>query len=146
LRQAPPSFRSAVFVDTSAFFALADQTDRNHAAARKYVEDVATSLFTSNVIVHETITLVRMRLGYEPAVLFGRRLLVETAFPVVHVTPDDERQAWKIFQRYRDKRLSFVDCTSFAVMQRLGIQAAFAFDDDFRQVGKWIVQPSGEGG
>ncbi len=141
MRPSLHTLRSSVFVDTSAFFALADQTDRNHAAARQYVEVVATALFTSNVIVHETITLIRMRLGFDQAVQFGKRLLAETAIPIVRVTPDDERQAWKIFQRYRDKRLSFVDCTSFAVMQRLGIQTAFAFDDDVRQVGKWIVHP-----
>ena len=141
MRPSLHTLRSSVFVDTSAFFALADQTDQNHTVARQYVEVVATALFTSNVIVHETITLIRMRLGFDQAVQFGKRLLAETAIPIVRVTPDDERQAWKIFQRYRDKRLSFVDCTSFAVMQRLGIQTAFAFDDDVRQVGKWIVHP-----
>jgi predicted nucleic acid-binding protein len=99
------------------------------------------ALFTSNVVVHEAITLIRLRLGYEQAVQFGKQLLAETTVPIVRVTSDDERQAWNIFQRYRDKRLSFVDCSSFAVMQRLGAKAAFSFDDDFRQIGKFVVHP-----
>lgn len=42
---------------------------------------------------------------------------------------------------FPDKRFSFVDCTSFTIMQRLGIGTAFAFDDDFRRLGKWMVEP-----
>ena len=138
------SLRTSVFVDTSAFFALADQTDRLHHQALQYVQSTDRLLVTSNVIVHETITLLRMRLGYEPALQFGLRLLGETTTPIVRVTPADEERAWAIFRQYPDKRFSFTDCTSFAIMKRLGIGTAFAFDEDFRQFGKWVVHPIGE--
>ena len=139
------SLRTSVFVDTSAFFALADQTDRLHHQALQYVQSTDRLLVTSNVVVHETITLLRMRLGYEPALQFGLRLLGETTTPIVRVTPADEQKAWAIFRQYPDKRFSFTDCTSFAIMKRLGIRTAFAFDEDFRQFGKWVVEPSVEG-
>ncbi|MBH0191284.1 MAG: PIN domain-containing protein [Nitrospira sp.] len=137
-------FRKSVFVDTSAFFALADQTDRLHHQARRYVELTDRLLVTSNVVVHETITLLCMRLGYEQALQFGIRLLGETTTPIIRVTQADEEKAWAIFRQYPDKRFSFADCTSFALMKRLGIGTAFAFDDDFRQFGKWVVHPLGE--
>jgi len=38
-------------------------------------------------------------------------------------------------ERYRDKRLSLTDCASFEVMERLGLDAAFTFDRDFRDCG-----------
>ena len=85
-----------------------------------------------------------MRLGHDPAVQFGRRFLVESVMPVIRVTPEDERRAWDLFRQHQDKRFSFVDCTSFAVMKRIGMRTAFAFDDDFRQLGKWVVEPSVE--
>jgi predicted nucleic acid-binding protein len=44
-----------------------------------------------------------------------------------------------VFQRFHDKEWSFTDCTSRVVMQRLGIQRAFAFDDHFRQFGTVTV-------
>jgi uncharacterized protein len=137
-------FRKSVFVDTSAFFALADQTDRLHHQALRYVQSTDRLLITSNVIVHETITLLLMRLGYEQALQFGMRLLDEATTPIIRVTPADEAKAWAIFRQYPDKRFSFADCTSFALMKRLGIGTAFAFDDDFRQFGKWVVHPLGD--
>lgn len=138
------SLRTSVFVDTSAFFALADQTDRLHYQALQYVQSTEQLLVTSNVVVHEATTLLRMRLGYEPALQFGLRLLGETTTPIVRITPADEERAWAIFRQYPDKRFSFTDCTSFAIMKRLGIGTAFAFDEDFRRFGKWVVHPLSE--
>lgn len=40
-----------------------------------------------------------------------------------------------------DKQWSFTDCTSRVVMERLGIQKVFAFDDHFRQFGTVTVVP-----
>ncbi len=133
--------RGATFVDTSAFYALADRTDRLHSAAIRFLESNTSLLVTSNLVVQETITLLRMRLGHDAAVKFGQRLFAEDLTPILQVTPRDERTAWDLFQRYRDKPFSFIDCTSFALMQRHHISAAFAFDHDFRQFGQWIVHP-----
>jgi predicted nucleic acid-binding protein len=54
---------------------------------------------------------------------------------IVRVTPEDEAKAREITYRYDDKDFSLTDATSFAVMERLGIRAAFTFDRDFRQYG-----------
>jgi predicted nucleic acid-binding protein len=42
-------------------------------------------------------------------------------------------------RRFDDKRLSFTDCTSFEVMTRLKLEAAFSFDHDFRDCGFSMV-------
>ena len=46
-----------------------------------------------------------------------------------------------LFDAYTDKKWSFTDCVSYAVMKRLGIREAFALDDDFRQFGFVSVKP-----
>ena len=44
-------------------------------------------------------------------------------------------------QADRDKEWSFTDCVSRAVIERLGITTAVAFDEHFRQFGTVIVVP-----
>ncbi len=40
-----------------------------------------------------------------------------------------------------DKRFSYTDASSFAVMERLGIGTAFGFDRDFAQYGFRLIGP-----
>lgn len=133
--------RASLFVDTSAFYALADENDRFHDSALRFLESNRQLLVTSNLVVFETITLVRMRLGHEQAVKVGRQLLEGAVTPVLRILPADEERAWDMFKRFRDKRFSFVDCTSFTLIKRGKMSGAFAFDDDFRQVGGVTVYP-----
>ncbi len=54
---------------------------------------------------------------------------------VLRVQEVDERRARGEIFRYEDKSFSLVDCLSFAVMERLQIPYAFAFDRHFAQYG-----------
>jgi predicted nucleic acid-binding protein len=51
-----------------------------------------------------------------------------------YVTEQDIEQAWIVFSTYRDKAWSFTDCTSLAVMRRLGLSHAIALDQHFDQM------------
>ena len=54
---------------------------------------------------------------------------------VVRIDEFIEVVAWRKFLRYDDKNVSMTDCTSFAVMEQLGLNTVFTFDDHFRQLG-----------
>jgi uncharacterized protein len=142
----PYSFRT-VFVDSSAYYALADPDDANHQSAHRIVARLALGLprlYTTNLILAEAHALLLSRLGRDPALRFLRRADAEIAaggLTLVRVTQTDERRAREILERYQDKALSLTDTTSFAVMERLGIEAAFAFDRDFRQYGLPVLEP-----
>jgi predicted nucleic acid-binding protein len=56
-------------------------------------------------------------------------------WPIERVTAEDEVRARDVLRRYEDKDFSYVDATSFAVMERLRIREAFAFDPHFVQYG-----------
>ena len=63
-----------VFVDTSAFVALANKKDKSHVSARRFLRSLARSrrpLVTSTDIADEVVTLARMRLGHRVAVEVG---------------------------------------------------------------------------
>jgi len=46
---------------------------------------------------------------------------------------------WELYQKYKDKKFSFTDVTSFSIMKDLNIKKAFAFDREFIQAGIELI-------
>ena len=134
---------NGIFVDTGAWYALVDSDDVDHKAAAAFLVSNMVPLITTNFIFSETVTLIRYRIGHEAARSFGQKLKESSFVRVVTVTTADEERAWEIFCKYRDQDFSFVDCTSFAVIERIKLSAAFAFDRHF-SVMKFAVVPGKE--
>lgn len=125
---------AALLVDTSAVYALIDRDDTYHRKATALLRSLPRKglrPLLTNFIVAESHALLLSRLGAEIA----RDWLLRQIWPVERVTPEDEEKAREIIRRYTDKNFSYTDATSFAVMERLGIKEAFAFDPHFRQYG-----------
>jgi len=121
-----------VFVDTSAFYALADESDRNHLRAMAFYESLGRCrIVTTDHVLIECWFLVGSRLGRQAAVRFWDGLRAGIA-DIVAVTLPDLEHARGIIGRFSDQSLSLVDATSFAVMEREGLERAFAFDAHFR--------------
>lgn len=135
---------SDLFVDTSAFYALADDADRCHRAAKTFLASLhrkGRSLLTSTDVFDETVTLLRYRLGHGPAVAFGQKLLTSKWCRVIEVMEETRQSAWDIFVRYVDQSFSFTDCTSFATMKSMRLLEAFTFDRrDFSAAG-FVARP-----
>jgi predicted nucleic acid-binding protein len=134
---------NGIFVDTGAWYALVDSDDSDHRAAAAFLAANTIPLITTNFVFSETVTLIRYRLGHEAARSFGQKLKESSFVRVVGVSPADEDRAWEIFTKYGDQDFSFVDCTSFAVMERMKLSTAFAFDRHF-SVMKFTVVPGKE--
>jgi len=132
---------SYVFVDTGAWYALFDKSDENHSAAVQFSLNAQKKLITSNHVLVETLNLTKSRLGNRASIDIGRKFLSQSIGCIVHVTEIDEMNAFEIFEQYYDKGFSFTDCTSFALMERLNLDTAFAFDKHFRQYGGFTVVP-----
>jgi len=126
----------AVFVDTSAFFAILDRDDLHHApAARlwKRTLDSGAPLFTSNYVVVETCALLQRRNG-----MAAVRTLIEDILPLIGiewVTEALHTAAILSALSANRKGLSVVDCVSFAMMRAQGAKYALAFDLHFREQG-----------
>ena len=121
-----------VLVDTGAWYALADTSDKLHREARAFFTQYAGTkpFLTTDLILSETLALLGAHLGRPPALAFWGTLR-ETRIPVLTPEPADLEGAWRIAQAYPDQAFSFVDCTTFAMMERLGIDEVFAFDAHF---------------
>ena len=132
-----------IFIDTSAFFALASLRDpdhRNAQAIRRQLIRESALLFTTNFVLAETHALLLARVN--------RRVALETIVAiqsgrviVIRATPDDERDALGILRQYDDKDFSFTDALSFVIATREAIDAAFTYDSDFAQYGLPVLQP-----
>jgi predicted nucleic acid-binding protein len=119
----------SLFVDTSAWYAAADRSDRSHERA-KTVLSVGEPLVTTDHVLVETWILLRHRLGRVAAEKFWEGLRAGVA-SIEPIRTADLEVAWGIGEAFSDQDFSIVDRTSFAVMQRLGIRRAATFDDDF---------------
>jgi uncharacterized protein len=127
-----------VLVDTSAFHALQNAGDvTEHDVASQIADDLEHDravLVTTNYILDETYTLLRQVLGHSRAVAFGHEIQ-RGGIEIVQVGESFQRDAWGIFEGYRDKDFSFTDCASFAIMKSIGLEVAFTFDRHFQQFG-----------
>ncbi|HWM64188.1 MAG TPA: PIN domain-containing protein [Solirubrobacterales bacterium] len=138
-----------MFVDTSAFVALRNESEAEHGHARVALAELISegaALFTSNYVFAETYTALLVRVGREEAIEWGRRFRAGSAIELVRLDPVVEDEAWAILEGHRDKRWSYVDATSFALIERDGGGEAFAFDSHFSQRGLRILPDPGSGG
>ncbi len=139
----------AVFVDTSAWYALADTGDAHHQEAarclRRLLKERRT-LLTTNHVAAETYTLLRVRLGFGPAQEFLRRVRGSAFTERVFITESWEEAAEDLLIQYGDQDLSYVDATSFVAMRRLGLLEALAFDHHFAALGFALVADPGPKG
>lgn len=127
-----------LFVDTSAWLALNDKNDQYHDEAVSKITKVRQQkiqLVTSEYVFDESVTIIRYRISHRAAVAFGDALISSNVASIEDITDEERLKAWVLFKKYRDKDLSFTDCTSFALMVKLKLQKAFSFDDHFKQVG-----------
>lgn len=134
--------KPSVFVDTSFFKALLDHRDDfyKEASAISFVlEKNQTKLITTNYILDESYTLLRVRRGLEMAKKLRELVFSgDRGVQVVRVQACDEAGGWILFLN-NWSGLSFTDCTSFAVMKRLGLKEAVAFDRHFTQAGFKVI-------
>lgn len=128
-----------IFLDTSAFYAMEVKQDIKHGKASAVKAEIAKNMHgvpvTTNYVIAEAITLLRYRTSHQSAVAFGEKIRSSKILKIIRVGDDTENRAWEIFKEKSDTDLSFVDCTSFAIMEEMGIQNAFAFDEHFAQAG-----------
>lgn len=119
----------SVFVDSSAWYAAADLSDRHHPRATRLL-GARGPLVTSDQILVESWRLLHHRLSWQAAESFWAGLRAARV-RVECTTPGDFEAAFAIGQRFADQHFSLVDRTSFSMMERLGLTRVISFNRDF---------------
>jgi predicted nucleic acid-binding protein len=128
----------ALFVDTAGWMCLADSSDAQHRAARQSRDGWLRGggvLVSTDYVLDETLTLLRVRLGLDAAARWWEQVESSTRLRWELIDPMRAEKARVWFFRWRDKDFSFTDCTSFVVMRELRLRKALTTDRHFRDAG-----------
>ena len=130
------------YVDSSFWIAQAMQSDDRAADASRLAElHGEKPLVTSRLVEGETWSFLRRREGHAHAMQWLDRVRAAARCRVEPVTREVEDEAWAWLRVHDERPYSFVDATSFALMRRLGIREALAFDGDFAAAGFVELRP-----
>ncbi len=124
----------SIFVDTSAWVALADSDDAHHDKAREIYPELLKrykTLFTTNLVIAETYILLLKALGHGKALEFLEIINASPRIAKLYSTNDIENEAMTILRKYHDHNFSYTDAVSFAAMKRHETKKAFTFDNHF---------------
>lgn len=134
--------KKTLFVDTSAWFALADGSDQYHDRATEVFPELLRSnhnLVTTNLVVAETYILIRRSLGHRAAITFLESIAASPRIVKIFSDRSLEEEAMEVLRAYQDQLFSYTDAVSFSVMKQKRIQTAFTFDQHFATAGFTIA-------
>ncbi len=127
--------RTAVFVDTGYWLALAIRSDALHERAVRLSTRYRGPLVTTEAVLLElgdALAGARTRM-YAVSLLADIRSDLNTE--VVPLAQDLFERAVRLYTARPDKEWGLTDCISFVVMQDRGIREALAADQHFVQAG-----------
>jgi len=137
---------SKVFVDTGGWIACLCKGDKYHKAAISYLRELREKqipLITSNYIIDETLTWLSYN-SYNDIALKVMDLWNEAeetqSLEIYWIDRDICKKAWEIYCHYSEHKLSFTDCTSFAICKKTNTQKVFGFDKHFNIPG-FLLSP-----
>ena len=135
----------SLFVDTSAWYSLANDRHPDHRAlARSLRAGVrqGASIVTTNLVVAEAHALLLGRAGPKAASAYLKAVR-EAPTQIEYITPEREEAAivnW--IERFSDQPFSLADAATFVVMTELGIQEALTLHHHFMVAG-FVTLPAG---
>ena len=127
-----------VFVDATAWVALADIREARHAdAVRIYSELLRqrSRLVTSELMVAEAQIMIRRRVHHQAAMTFVEQVNESPQIELAFLDAALEAETKAILRQYDDQDFSFADAAAFALMRQRGLTHAFAFDGHFVTAG-----------
>ena len=134
--------QNTLFVDTGAWYALADSSDQYHDEAVKIYPKLLGNyhpLKTTNLVVAETHILIRRCIGYQAAIAFLENIASSPRVIKIYSDRMLEDRAESILRQYQDQDFSYTDAVSFVVMKQYGITEAFSFDKHFVTAGFTLI-------
>jgi predicted nucleic acid-binding protein len=127
-----------IFVDSSAWIALADKDDLHHKEAASSYPSIFKNhktLVTSNLVIAETYIVLLKELRHNAAIEFLERIKASPRILKIFSNENIEAEAEGVLVKYVDQDFSYTDAVSFVIMKKQKIRKAFSFDKHFMTAG-----------
>ncbi len=131
-----------LFVDTGGWMSLADESDPLHIGSMKIRDrwlEQGGILVTSDYVVDETLTLIRMRISINAAERWWGQVSESPRVKWEWINTERAEKARAWFFKWKDKSFSFTDCTSFILLRELHITKVLTGDRHFKEAGFEIL-------
>ncbi len=133
-----------VFIDANAFVANTLTSDPLHDKAQtvtKHLRQQSVDFFTTSDVLKEALTIISQRGDKESALKFLKRTVdAKSGINIIFINQNLNEEGIIIFKKVKQKDISAVDCTSFAVMKMLEVKEVFTFDKHFEKMGFTIIK------
>ncbi len=113
-----------LLLDTGAFVALVDRSEKRHAECVAVLEEWSGPVVTTEAVLTETLYLVGPSWEAQRICL---EFFYRGAFALLSSSPDLQRIG-ELMQKYQDVPMDFADATLVALGERLGTQMVFTLD------------------
>jgi hypothetical protein len=125
-----------IFIDTGVFIAVRNADDEFHTRGKELMKRVLKCefgrAFTSDYVLDEAITTALVRTKrHDLAVDIGKYIIESQRITKLYTTEEIVAIAWKKFQTFKDKPMSFTDCVSLALMEKNRIKQIMSFNSGF---------------
>ena len=114
-----------LLLDTGAFVALVDRSERRHADCVAVLEGWSGRIVTTEAILTETLHLVGPRWQPQKACL---EFLLRGAFLMVPPSQASLKRVSVLMEKYRDVPMDYADATLVALGEELGTDLVFTLD------------------
>lgn len=124
-----------LFVDTGYVLAYINANDQHHNEALQLEPYfVGHPLVTTDAVLLEVGNALSRSFKTQAVEIIQHFQEAEDV-TLIHMNPLLFKDAFDLYQRYRDKEWGMVDCLSFVVMREMKLTTALAFDKHFDQAG-----------
>ena len=122
-----------MLVDTSGFFSIHSEADKQHEKADE-IYNQSWFRLTTNYVLDEFVALgSARRLSREKILAFSEEILIDETVEIVWINKDLHSKAVELLKNRKDKSYSLCDAVSFVVMRERKITEALTTDHHFEQ-------------
>ena len=117
-----------IFLDSGIFIAFLNPRDRWHVQARALFSAPPVSWSTSILVISETYSWFLHKMGEEAARTFRLFLASLDDLRILEVSAEDHEATWRILDRFRGAKLTYVDASSLHFLEFHGIRIVWSTD------------------